>query len=110
MPIIKDWLIFLEKYDQPVRIGKYTTVWVVESGDYEDNHIDGIYSSLEKAVEGIKTKHDCYKSEGVWEEIEGNEDFSTLIKYLRYSKIQYDIRKWEVDGMEEIEPTSLKDL
>ena len=30
------------------------TVWVVESGDYEQRGIDGIYGSFSSAIEGIK--------------------------------------------------------
>lgn len=51
-------------------------VWVVESGDYSDRYIGGIYSSLSSAVAGIKRRFDDPRCEPFlsWSELEKEDE------------------------------------
>lgn len=79
-------------------------VWIVETGDYEQRHVAGIYVSLEAAVDGIK---ETYKPpyRVAWYEVEHGEDCSTLTgdfeAVLHYSiehTAYFDIRPMELQG------------
>lgn len=82
-----------------------TFVWVVESGAYEQHGIDGIYSSLEKAVEGIKASHSSIVN---WQ-LKINE-WCSILKEVKNVPSMWDdgweITKYELDEKGEIETTS----
>lgn len=66
-------------------------VWVVESGEYEDMGIDGVYDNHESAIEGIKTRYG-YPYIVSWEEDSGVliGHFETVLHYsIKHTKVFY---------------------
>ena len=74
-------------------------VWVVESGEYEQRGIDGIFSSKTKAIEGIKAH---YQSPYIvaWETagtgLLGH--FKEVPNYSTEHSCQFDIERWILNG------------
>ena len=72
-------------------------VYVVETGEYEQRHVFGVYASLEAAVRGVK---ETFGAPYIvrWHDLEPGEDFVTLTgdfervpNYSTKHRVHFDI-------------------
>jgi len=87
------------------------TVWVVDSGEYEQNGVDGVFSSLDAAFEGIKRSRTSAGYPCEWDSPKKHADvecyyFSRYITYPKgphwysqewTSRTLYTVTPYEVD-------------
>lgn len=79
------------------------TVFVVDTGEYEENHVVGVFSSLNKATEYVKTTFAPKDKPARWEYEALEDGGGILTRFRTYSaphedRTDFHINSYELDG------------